>query len=178
LHLPHSTDYTFIHVGQVQKPYKQRILLPIQLLIYALAFHLANHLPAMATPSTSTFVLFGSGPGIGLHVATLFAQKHFQHIILLSRDKDRLEEDAAAVRAVRPGMTVTAITCDLSKLQSVRDALAAIDQVLQANGTTLEVVCYNAARVRPTDLLTEPPEEYEKDFKVSEPNTRHSSAVF
>jgi NAD(P)-dependent dehydrogenase (short-subunit alcohol dehydrogenase family) len=132
----------------------------------------------MATPSTSTFVLFGSGPGIGVHVATLFAKKHFQHIILLSRDTDRLEEDAAAVRAVRPGMHVTAIGCDLSKLQSVRDALAAIDQVLQADGTTLEVVCFNAARVRPTDLLTEPPEEYETDFKVIEPKILHSSAVF
>jgi NAD(P)-dependent dehydrogenase (short-subunit alcohol dehydrogenase family) len=132
----------------------------------------------MATPSTSTFVLFGSGPGIGLHVATLFAKKHFQHIILLSRDKDRLEEDAAAVRAVRPGLRVTAMGCDLSSLQSVRDALVAVDQVLQADGTTLEVVCFNAARVRPTDLLTEPPEEYEKDFKVSEPDTLHSFEVF
>jgi NAD(P)-dependent dehydrogenase (short-subunit alcohol dehydrogenase family) len=132
-----------------------------------LAFSTTNHLPAMATPSTSAFVLFGSGPGIGLHVASLFAQKHFQHVVLLSRDKDRLEEDAAAVRAARPGIHVTAIPCDLSELQSVRDALSAIDKFLQAGKATLEVVCFNAARVRPTDLLTEPPEEYEKDFKVS-----------
>jgi NAD(P)-dependent dehydrogenase (short-subunit alcohol dehydrogenase family) len=130
----------------------------------------------MATASTSAFVLFGSGPGIGLHVATLFAQKHFQHIILLSRDKDRLEEDAAVVRAARPGIHVTAIACDLSNLQSVRDALAAIDKSLQAGKSTLEVVCFNAARVRPTDLLTEPPEEYEVDFKVSE--HRQPSQIF
>lgn len=121
----------------------------------------------MSPTSSNTFVLFGSGPGIGLHVATRFAQKQFQHVILLSRNQDRLEKEAAEVRAARPGVKVTVIACDLSKSQSVREALATIDQVLQNDGTTLEVVCFNAARVQPTNLLVATPEEYEVDFKVS-----------
>ena len=120
------------------------------------------------TASSNAFVLFGSGPGIGLHVAARFAQNQFEHVILLSRNRDRLEEDAADVRAARPGVKVTVIACDLSKSQSVREALAKIDQVLQNDGTTLEVVCFNAARVQPTNLLVATPEEYEMDFKVGQ----------
>lgn len=122
----------------------------------------------MSTTTTSNaFVLFGSGPGIGLHVAARFAENRFQHVILLSRDRSRLEKDADEVRAARPGVRVTVIVCDLSKQQSVQEALSTIDQVLQDDGTTLEVVCFNAARVRPTDLLATAPEEYENDFRVS-----------
>lgn len=121
----------------------------------------------MATAPSNAFVLFGSGPGIGLHVAALFAQNRFQHVILLSRDRSRLEKDADEVRAARSGVRVTVIACDLSKQRSVQEALSTIDQVLQDDGTTLEVVCFNAARVRPTDLLATAPEEYENDFRVS-----------
>lgn len=121
----------------------------------------------MSTTTSNAFVLFGSGPGIGLHVAAHFAQNQFQHVILLSRDRNRLEKDADEVRAARPGVNLNVIACDLSKQQSVRKALSTIDQVLQDDGTTLEVVCFNAARVRPTDLLATAPEEYENDFRVS-----------
>lgn len=121
----------------------------------------------MSTTTSNAFVLFGSGPGIGLHIAARFAQNQFQDVILLSRDRSRLEKDADEVRAARPGVMVTVIACDLSKQQSVRKALSTIDQVLQDDGTTLEVVCFNAARVRPTDLLATAPEEYENDFRVS-----------
>jgi len=71
------------------------------------------------------------------------------------------------VRAARPGVKVTVVACDLSKLASVREALATIDQVLQSDDTTLEVVCFNAARVQPTNVLATAPEEYEMDFRVS-----------
>jgi short-subunit dehydrogenase len=117
------------------------------------------------TPSNA-FVLFGSGPGVGLHVAVRFEQNQFQHVILLSRDRERLEKDAVEVRATRPGVKVTVIACDLSKLPSVQEALATIDQVLRDDDTTLEVVCFNAARVRLTNVLSTAPEEYEMDFRV------------
>jgi short-subunit dehydrogenase len=129
----------------------------------------------MSTTSSNTFVLFGSGPGIGLHVAARFAQNQFQHVILLSRDRERLEKDAVEVRAARPGVKVTVVACDLSKLVSVREALATIDKVLQDDGTTLEVVCFNAARVRPTNVLATAPEEYEMDFRAS--NTPSTTPV-
>lgn len=121
----------------------------------------------MSTTTSTAFVLFGSGPGIGLHVAARFAQSQFQHVILLSRDRERLENDAAEVRAARPGVKVTVIACDLSKLQSVQEALLTIDRVLQDDDTTPELVCFNAARVRPTDVQVTAPEEYEIDFRVS-----------
>ena len=121
----------------------------------------------MSTTASNALVLFGSGPGIGLHVAARFAQNQFQHVILLSRDRSRLEKYADEVRAARPGVRVTVIACDLSEQQSVQEALSTIDQVLQDDGTTLEVVCFNAARVQPTDLLATAPEEYENDFRAS-----------
>ena len=121
----------------------------------------------MSPTSSNAFVLFGSGPGIGVHVAARFAQNEFQHVILLSRDRERLDKDAIEVRAARPGVKVSVVACDLSKLSLVQEALATIDQVLRNDDTTLEVVCFNAARVRPTNVLSTAPEEYEMDFRVS-----------
>jgi NAD(P)-dependent dehydrogenase (short-subunit alcohol dehydrogenase family) len=120
----------------------------------------------MSSNSFRALVLFGSGPGIGRHVASRFAEGHFQHIILLSRDQRRLEEDASIVRSAGPGASVDIVPCDLSQLQSVRKALDSVAQKLQERGTHLEVVCFNAARVAKTQLLATPPEEMDTDFKV------------
>lgn len=102
-------------------------------------------------PKHGALVLFGSGPGIGSHVAHHFAKNSFSHIILLSRNLERLSKEAEFVSSGNPDVKVDTIAIDLADLDSIFNALAQVDEKL--GGNALEVVVYNAARVVPSKFF-------------------------
>lgn len=109
-------------------------------------------------------VVFGSGPGIGSHVAALFASRGFGKVVLLSRNAQRLEEDASFVKSKASGVSVETVTINLSDLDDVGRALQEVDK--RVDGTPLECVLFNAARVGPSNLLEWTTGELENDLKV------------
>lgn len=115
----------------------------------------------------NALVVFGSGPGIGRNVAALFAERGFSKVILLSRDGNRLKEDANFVKSARASVSVSTITIDLADTDNVRTALGKVD--LELEGTQLEAVLFNAARVGQSKILEFPAESLETDLRVSRP---------
>lgn len=116
------------------------------------------------TSSHGALVIIGSGPGIGRNVGALFAERGFNKIILMSRNEDRLKEDAAFVTSAAPNATVDIVTIDLADAGSVQTALSAVDKKLE--GTPLECVLFNAARLAVSPILEFSSEELEVDLKV------------
>lgn len=115
--------------------------------------------------ASATLVVFGSGPGIGISVAKLFAQKHFDRIALCARSAERLASEKAEVEdaAKKVGRTVQVHTypTDLSNLDSLSRTLKEIDKL-----GPLGCVYHNAARINPSEPLAAPVEEIEEDFKT------------
>lgn len=109
-----------------------------------------------------TIVVFGSGPGIGRHVAAEFASHGFNHVILLARNESRLQEDKEFVTKASPDTKVDILTLDLSDLKAIPPVLEKISQL----APKIDVVFFNAARIQFSDVLTTPVEEIEEDFKV------------
>ncbi|KAK7972880.1 hypothetical protein PG988_007014 [Apiospora saccharicola] len=111
-------------------------------------------------------VLIGSGPGIGVATASLFASKGFS-VALLSRDDERLQEDAAKVRSsVTAGevtVKVESFPVDARDHVALRTALEAVHASLGPP----EVVVYNAARVGFSQFGEFTPDELLDDFKVN-----------
>ncbi|PSN70981.1 NAD(P)-binding protein [Corynespora cassiicola Philippines] len=110
-----------------------------------------------------TIAIFGAGPGIGNHVATTFAAHGFTHIILLSRNASRLISDASALSSAHPSAKVSTLAIDLSDLPSIPGVLSQLD----ALAPQLDVVFFNAARIKPSGTLEVPLAEIEEDFKVT-----------
>ncbi|KAF2786654.1 NAD(P)-binding protein [Melanomma pulvis-pyrius CBS 109.77] len=114
--------------------------------------------------SPRTIVVFGSGPGIGNHVASSFAAHGFTHVILLARNTERLSTDAAFVKSASPNVNVTTLRLDLADLSSIPSVLSKIEDL----APELEVVFFNAAVVKFTGTaLDAPVSELETDFKVT-----------
>ncbi|KAL1625121.1 hypothetical protein SLS56_007466 [Neofusicoccum ribis] len=121
----------------------------------------------MSSHSTDhgAIVVVGSGPGIGVHVATIFASRGFKKIILLSRDAARLSQDAASVKEKsRSNAAVHTVRTDIADTAELKKSLAEVDKVLE--NTPLECVLFNAARVGPSKLLEFPVGEIEDDLKL------------
>ncbi|KAF2273868.1 NAD(P)-binding protein [Westerdykella ornata] len=110
-----------------------------------------------------TIVVFGSGPGIGSHVAAQFASQGFTHIILLARNEKRLQEDKGAVVKANPDAKVDILTVDLEDIKSIPAVLKQIDNLT----TAVDVVFFNAAIIRFAEPLKAPVEELEQDFKIT-----------
>lgn len=125
--------------------------------------------------SAQTLIVLGSGPGIGISVAKLFAQKHFSKIALVSRNTERLQSDkeevAAAAKDAGKTAQVAVYTTDLNDFDALRKTLNEIEKL------GIGAVFYNAARIRPSDILTMSVEELEEDFRVGLPLCREKSAM-
>jgi NAD(P)-dependent dehydrogenase (short-subunit alcohol dehydrogenase family) len=118
--------------------------------------------------STRTIVAFGSGPGIGNHVLAEFVSHGFNHVILLARNEHRLTtEDATFVSTAGPNAKVSTLRLDLSDLSSIPATLKKIEEL--THGEDLEVIFFNAARIKPSGVLDVSAEEIEEDFKVRSP---------
>jgi len=109
-------------------------------------------------------IIFGSGPGIGVHVAARFARGGFQKVVLLSRNAARLSDDAFMVWSITPEVQVSTVCVDLTSPADLQDAFRRIEDVL--GDTPVECVYYNAARVEPTSLLGESAEDLRANLEV------------
>ncbi|KAK0658490.1 hypothetical protein QBC41DRAFT_55667 [Cercophora samala] len=111
-----------------------------------------------------TLLVLGSGPGIGRSVATLFASKRYNNVVLIARRAEQLEDEKKAVlKTVGSQINVRTYAADVTHTHSL---LQALDDADAAFGKP-EVVFYNAARVLPSALLTHPVEDVEYDFKIN-----------
>ncbi|KAK4494929.1 hypothetical protein PRZ48_014285 [Zasmidium cellare] len=117
------------------------------------------------TSQHNTLVVFGSGPGIGRNVASLFVERGFSKVILLSRDASRLKEDASYVKSAAAGVSVSTVTIDLADTENVCKALGEVEKEL--GDTPLEAVLYNAARVGTSKILKFEAEGLERDLRIS-----------
>lgn len=115
--------------------------------------------------SGRTLLLLGSGPGIGVAVASLFAQKQFDHVALFARTTSQLQADKdtvlSAAATVNRQVAVRTWQVDVSDLDRLKEALAEVQTL-----GTLECVYFNAARVGGSDLFDFPVAEIEMDLKV------------
>jgi short-subunit dehydrogenase len=118
----------------------------------------------MSSNASKTAVVFGSGPGIGISVASSFAVHGFNHIVLLSRNAERLQSDKNTILGQTGGTSVKidTIQVDISDQSALKKALTKIDDL----GGNIECIFFNAAKVAPSPLLEFPVEELELDFKV------------
>lgn len=112
-------------------------------------------------------IMLGSGPGIGVGVASHFASQSFDRIALLSRNAERLQQDVASVKAAaaqagRNNVTVKAYAADVGDTKSLESAL---DSIVKELGKP-EVIVYNAARLGGSELLELSEERVEGDWKV------------
>lgn len=121
----------------------------------------------MASSTSETLVVIGSGPGIGVSTASLFALKKFNNVALISRDKKRLEQDRKTVLSFlssRTGKKVEIKTWSTDVVDS-----ASYKKVLDEVEKFGEITCvvFNPARVQPSELFTFDENEIVKDFMAS-----------
>lgn len=118
-------------------------------------------------PSHGALVIIGSGPGIGTTTAAHFASQGFEHIFLLSRNKDRLAEDAKTVSSANSSAKVETHQLDLGADEAtIKRVLSSLESKVK-NAGGLEVVLYNAARVAPSPILDTEAQQLADDIKVS-----------
>jgi len=109
-------------------------------------------------------VVLGSGPGLGVATASLFASKGFD-VALLSRNGGRLQQDVSTVRknsGSNVDIKVVAYLVDISDHVALSRRL----EQVEADLGPPEVVYFNAARVQPTKIGETSPEYILQDFKV------------
>jgi NAD(P)-dependent dehydrogenase (short-subunit alcohol dehydrogenase family) len=115
--------------------------------------------------SSSVLVVIGSGPGIGLATASIFASRKFSKIALLSRDSARLQRDRETVlqtaKAVGRDVDVLTFSQDVRETESFQRTLGKIEELGE-----ISCIHFNAARVEPSDLLTYDEKEVISDFLV------------
>jgi short-subunit dehydrogenase len=109
-------------------------------------------------------VIFGSGPGIGVNVGKIFAENGFSKVILLSRNEERLKQDASQVQEAAPEVKVMTLSVDLDDTSNVQNTLKKVDSHLQ--DVKLEFILYNAARIGPSKMFEFSVEQYESDLRV------------
>jgi short-subunit dehydrogenase len=118
--------------------------------------------------SLNALLVVGSGPGIGVSTASLFAQKKFDKVALISRDKIRLAQDRDTilqfVKAANRKVEIEIWSVDITDTTAFKAVLKETEKF-----ANFSCVHFNAARVEPSDLLTFPEEEIVKDFIVHLP---------
>jgi NADP-dependent 3-hydroxy acid dehydrogenase YdfG len=122
---------------------------------------------SMERTSDCMLLLIGSGPGVGVAVASHFAQKHFDRIALFARNPQQLQKDREAVLAaaarVNRVVVVQTWQVDIGDQRRLEQALAGVEQFGR-----LECVYFNAARVGHSQLFQFPLKSIEEDFRVTE----------
>jgi len=119
----------------------------------------------MASERHGALVVFGSGPGIGVHVASRFARGGFEKVILLSRDAARLRDDAFIVYSNAPQVEISTVSANLVRAADVQRALRRIAEIL--GDTPIECIHYNAAKASRTLLLEESSVDLRANLEVS-----------
>lgn len=127
--------------------------------------------------SSPVLVVIGSGPGIGLSTASIFATRKFDKIALIARDTARLSKDREGVlqaaKAAGRDVEVSTFSQDISETASFQKTLEKIEKL-----GMISCVFFNAARVQPSDLLTYEEKELVEDFMVCIfPSNKDSSSL-
>jgi NAD(P)-dependent dehydrogenase (short-subunit alcohol dehydrogenase family) len=114
--------------------------------------------------SEKLIVILGSGPGIGVGVASHFASQSFGRVALISRNAERLKEDAETVKADsgKKDLQVKVYAVDVGNVLALEKTLR---QVAHDLGPP-EVVVYNAARLRQSKFGDVPAKQLTEDFQV------------
>jgi NAD(P)-dependent dehydrogenase (short-subunit alcohol dehydrogenase family) len=126
----------------------------------------------MASSTNRSIIILGSGPGIGVGVASHFAAETFNRVALLSRDASRLDQDAASVREAshakgRKNVDIRTYPVDLADTKALEHVLKVVVKDLGPP----EVVVYNAARVGGGKYFDADEESVIQDFRVCKPKT-------
>jgi len=116
--------------------------------------------------SPNGLLVIGSGPGISLSTASLFAQKTFDKIALVCRTETALARDAKRIleAAEAAGKHVQIKTWSVDVTNSVA-FLAALKEI--ETFARFTCVLFNAATVEPSELLGVSEDYIVKDFMVS-----------
>lgn len=124
-----------------------------------------------------TLIVFGAGPGIGDHTAAQFASKGIDRVVPLARNTQRLQnEDVLFVSKRNPAVKVDTLRIDLADLKSIPDVLQELDSM--TDGEDVEVIFFNAARIKPSEVLGVSIEEIDDDFKVGNlPHVRLTGSI-
>jgi short-subunit dehydrogenase len=113
-----------------------------------------------------TLLLIGSGPGIGLTTATLFAAKKFSKVALLSRNKDRLVADRETLLSSLPAVKNVEVKTWAVDIVDEEKYKKVLKEVEEWSVDVVDCVIFNAARIVPSPLLEFPAEEIVNDFMV------------
>ncbi|KAK8058630.1 hypothetical protein PG994_009078 [Apiospora phragmitis] len=90
-----------------------------------------------------TFLITGtSAKGLGATAAVAFAREGPAHILLVSRNKAKVDPVIEEIAKAGPGVKVTFVPCELSDFESVRRAAATI--IADAAAPKIDVVLNNA----------------------------------
>lgn len=109
-------------------------------------------------------VLIGSGPGIGRHVASLFASNRFNAVALVARSTQKLAQVQKDIEQVALGAQVRTYPIDVTETEAFSKVLEDISRDLGQP----ECVYYNAAEIIVTKLLDDVEGTVLYDFKVRE----------
>ncbi|KAL4747561.1 hypothetical protein BDW72DRAFT_209507 [Aspergillus terricola var. indicus] len=117
-------------------------------------------------PTSRTLLVLGSGPGIGVAVASRFAQEHFDCVAIFARTGSQLQLDQdaihTAVQKVGREVVVKAWQVDISNIDQLKAALKQVESF-----GTIECVYFNPARVGGSNFFDFPTEEMISDFQIS-----------
>ncbi|KAK0742950.1 putative short-chain alcohol dehydrogenase [Schizothecium vesticola] len=118
----------------------------------------------MTASTTKTIVVIGSGPGIGIGVASVFVRDGgFGNVALLSRNSVRLAQDVQTLNLLRVSkVCVMAFKADASDPEDLKTSLARVEAEFGAP----DVVLYNASRMAKGDFEEYSEIEMVEDFKV------------
>ncbi|KAN0115521.1 putative NADP(+)-dependent dehydrogenase [Hyaloscypha variabilis] len=122
--------------------------------------------------SSDGLLVIGSGPGIGVTASSLFAQKKFTKIALISRDNTRLSKDRETIlqAAKSAGKTIEVQTwsVDITNTAAFKVVLKETEKF-----ATFSRIHFNAARVAPSNLLIFPEERDPERFQ----NNNHCHTI-
>ena len=106
-----------------------------------------------------TCAIIGVGEGLGMAIAKRFHRENYQ-LALMSRSLDKLTEYE---KLLSGSAAVKSFSADASSTESLTKAL----QEVKDTFGTLDVLIYNAAMLRSTDLMSVTAEELLQDYRVN-----------
>ena len=126
----------------------------------------------MSSSSTSsTLVVIGSGPGIGVHTASLFAAQKFTIIALISRNAINLERSRQRVletaKSAGKSPEVRTWSTDITDAEMFKKTLKEVESM-----GVVSCVHFNAARVGLSDIGVFGENDLIQDFKVGDHDRR------